>query len=98
MTTVVLSKSSKNDKKYMVEVDGKTVHFGAKGYEDFTMHKDNARYFNYISRHHSRENWGKTGIKTAGFWSRWILWNLPSFSGSVKDTEKRFGIKIIVRK
>ena len=95
MTTVILSKSPKSDKKYMVQVDGKTVHFGAKGYEDYTMHKDIGRYYNYISRHHARENWGKTGIKTAGFWSRWILWSEPTIDKAIKNTEKRFNIKIV---
>ena len=91
---VMLLKSSKKDKKFMVILDGKTVHFGAQGYEDFTMHKNEIRKNNYISRHKTRENWTKSGIKTAGFWSRWLLWNKPSFSSSIKDIEKNFKIKI----
>jgi hypothetical protein len=89
-----LKKSSKSDKKYMVIIDSKTVHFGANGYSDYTKHKDSERKERYIIRHKSKENWKKTGIKTAGFWSRWILWNKPSISSSIKDTEKRFKIKI----
>ena len=72
----------------------KTVHFGARGYEDYTMHKDDDRLSNYISRHHARENWTKSGIDTAGFWSRWLLWNKPSLRDSIKDIEKRFNVKI----
>ena len=78
----------------MVKVGNKTVHFGASGYQDYTIHKDYERYLRYIQRHKARENWKKSGLDTAGFWSRWILWNLPSFKDSVKDTERRFGIKI----
>jgi hypothetical protein len=91
----ILSKSTNKEKKYMVIIDGKTVHFGAKGYEDFTMHKNESRKNNYISRHKTRENWTKSGMKTAGFWSRWLLWNKPSFSSSIKDIEKNFKVKII---
>lgn len=91
-----LYKSHRNGKKLCVELpNGKVVHFGADGYSDYTLHKDIDRYHNYISRHSSRENWKKSGISTAGFWSRWILWNLPSLLKSIKDTEKRFNIKIV---
>lgn len=63
-------------------------------YSDFTLHKDPSRQKNYLSRHETNENWGSSGLDTAGFWSRWLLWNLPDFMGSVKDIESRFGIKI----
>ena len=92
---VILKKSSKSGKKYMVNVEGKTIHFGASGYSDFTLHKDPDRKRLYNIRHKSRENWTKSGMKTAGFWSKWILWNKPSFLSSIKDTAKRFNIKII---
>jgi hypothetical protein len=72
----------------------KTVHFGATGYSDYTKHKDKERMNRYNIRHKSRENWGKSGIGTAGFWSKWILWNKPSFGGSVSDTARRFNIII----
>ena len=43
-TVVVIRKSSKPDKKYEAVIDGrKTVSFGAKGYSDFTLHKDPER-------------------------------------------------------
>lgn len=44
-----------------------------------------------------RENWTKSGIDTAGFWSRWVLWNKPTLAASVADTEHRFGIDIIMQ-
>ena len=68
--------------------------FGAEGYEDFTQHKDPERRERYLTRHRSRENWTKSGIDTAGFWSKHILWNKPTLSGSIRDTERKFGIKI----
>ena len=95
MKNIYLKKSSKPDKKFMVYVDGKTIHFGAAGMSDYTIHKDKERMGRYNSRHQKRENWTSSGIKTAGFWSKWLLWNKPSFSASKSDIEKRFGVKII---
>ena len=95
---ITLQKSTNPDKKYMVRIGEKTVHFGSNGYEDYTTHKSHSRYLRYKSRHKSRENWGKSGLKSAGFWSRWILWNKPSLRESIKDTEKRFNIKIIYKR
>jgi hypothetical protein len=73
----------------------KTVRFGATGYEDYTTHKDAERKKRYMTRHKSRETWGKSGLETPGFWSRWILWNKPSLGASISDTSRRFGLKIL---
>ena len=95
---IKLSKSNRKNKKYKVVItDGertKTVHFGAEGYSDFTKHKDTERKKRYIARHQKRENWNKSGIYTAGFWSRWLLWNKPTIEESIKDIEKRFKVSI----
>jgi len=38
--------------------DGKIVHFGQMGYEDFTRHKDKIRRKNYLTRSRKiRGNW-----------------------------------------
>jgi len=73
--------------------DGYLIHFGAVGYSDYTKHKDPDRKQRYINRH-SKESWGAKGIYTAGFWARWILWNEPTIAGSIKNTEKKFRIRI----
>lgn len=91
---VYLQKSSRDGKKYMVNVDGKTIHFGATGYSDYTKHQDKERMERYNSRHKSKENWNKSGIKSAGFWAKWLLWNKPTLSGSISSTSKKFGITI----
>ena len=39
-----------------------------------------------------RENWGKTGIYTAGFWSRWLLWSYPDLERAKKFTSKKFDL------
>lgn len=87
-----LRKSTKAGKKYMLVTPTKKIHFGAKGYSDYTLHKDPKRKRRYITRHKARENW-KDPL-TAGALSRWILWNKPTLSGSIKDFEKRFKLKI----
>lgn len=97
--TVYLEPSSRSGKKWMVTLrkEGerdKLVHFGADGYSDYTIHKDKERMKRYDARHKTNENWGKSGIKTAGFWSKWILWNKPSLTKSITDTKQRFNIKI----
>ena len=94
-----LNKSTNPSKKFMVTITNssgttKTVHFGANGYSDYTIHKDPERMKRYDSRHKSRENWGKSGIHTAGFWSKWILWSKPSLSGAIRYTSEKFGIHI----
>jgi len=96
-TIAYLRKSNKPDKKYMVTIDNKTIHFGAAGMSDYTKHKDPERRKRYLARHRKRENWGKSGIKTAGFWSAHLLWGKPTISASIKDIEKRFNVKIVRR-
>lgn len=91
---IELRKSNRKDKKFMVKVDNKTIHFGQKGYTDYTINKDDNKKKNYLARHKKREDWNKSGIKTAGFWSRWILWNKKTLMESIRDTNNRFNIKI----
>jgi hypothetical protein len=84
--------------KYTVEIfdnEGvpiKRIHFGRYGYEDFTTHHDPKRKALYIGRHQKNENW--TDPLTAGFWSRWILWNKATIFKSVVNTSKKFNIDI----
>jgi hypothetical protein len=68
------------------------MYFGANGYSDFTIHKDEARKQRYINRHKTNANWSKYGIDTAGFWSRWLLWNKPTIKESYNDIKRRFNI------
>ena len=77
-------------KYYIITSSGRKVYFGAKAYSDFTIHKDPARKQRYIDRHKEKENWTKSGIDTAGFWARWLLWNKPTIETSYNDIKKRF--------
>jgi hypothetical protein len=96
-----LFNSSKPTKKYMVKyVNPKTgnintIHFGLRNAQQYPIHKDKNKKNLYLKRHGNMgEDWSKNGIYTAGFWSRWLLWNLPNLDDSIKDIEKRFGITI----
>ena len=92
MREILLKKSTNNDKKYDAYVEGKKVSFGARGYSDFTQHKDVERKQRYIDRHRKNENWND--IKTAGAWSKGILWNKPTLKESIASMEKKFNIDI----
>ena len=84
-------KSDKPDKKYYIITNNdKKVYFGAAGMSDFTKHKDEARKQRYINRHKNNEDWTKSGIDTAGFWSRWLLWNKPTIKNSYLHVKERF--------
>jgi hypothetical protein len=101
---ITLTKSDNPAKKYKVVIEdetSKTIHFGSRPNMDFTkyvpkigLEKAEIKKRNYINRHTRREDWMKSGIKTAGFWARWILWNKPTIEESIRDTERRFDIKI----
>ena len=93
--TIYLSKSTRDGKKYMVNIDNRTIHFGQDGASDYTKHKDEDRKQRYLARHKKRENWGKSGIKTAGFWSRWLLWGETTLDGSIKKINKKFNVNIV---
>lgn len=95
MDVYILQKSTRKTKKWMVrDSNGRLIHFGADGYEDFTQHGNEDRRQRYLARHRSRENWTDSGINTAGFWAKWLLWNKPTLSGSIRDIQRKFGIKI----
>ena len=61
-----------------------------KGYSDYTVHKDSDRKERYINRHKEKENWGLSGIETAGFYAKHILWNKKTIPESVKDLNNKY--------
>ena len=93
---VLLKKSPITSKKFRVVLDnGRHVDFGAVGYSNYTIHKNPERMKRYVIRHQKRENWNKSGVATAGFWSRWLLWSEPSLSRAKQLISKKFGIKVV---
>ena len=73
--TVHVTRSSKKDKKYMVITpEGRKVHFGQMGYEDYTKHKDKTRRKNYLTRSGKiKGNWAKDKY-SANNLARHLLW------------------------
>lgn len=63
--------STRSNKKYMVSYNGKLIHFGAKGYLDYTQHKDYNRRELYRLRHHNDHI---NDPSKPGFYSWWLLW------------------------
>ena len=84
--------SHKITKKYDAIFDNnghqKIVSFGAKGYSDFTIHKDQDRKERYLKRHSANEHW--TNPTSAGALSRWLLWNKGTLRASISDFKARF--------
>jgi hypothetical protein len=76
----------------------KSVKFGAAGMQDYTKYykkqgKEVAdeKKAAYIARHSkNNEDWTASGKDTAGFFSRWVLWNKPSVEASLADVKRRF--------
>lgn len=92
-------KSDKPNKKFfIITSSGKKIYFGQASYKDYIIYnktegKETADKMKkaYIARHSKMgENWERSGIDTAGFWSRWLLWNLPTLETSYNDIKKRF--------
>lgn len=81
-------------KYYIITKTGKKISFGSYGYSDMTQHKDESRKQRYINRHKNKENWNKTGIDTAGWWSKFLLWEEPN----IKDAYKKIKEKLLKKK
>ena len=86
---IVISPSNKPDKKFEARIDDrKSIHFGAKGASDFTIHKDPERKQRYLNRHSKNEDWNNP--MSAAFYATNILWNRPTITESIRDTNRRF--------
>ena len=83
----------KKDKKIKAVIYGKkTIHFGAAGMSDYTKHKDDERKQRYIDRHKKNENWTASGVDTAGFMSKHLLWGEKTLNGSIDKLNKNHKI------
>ena len=78
---LVISDNSGNKRlKAIFTEDGKkvkTITFGMKGSKGtFADGATEQKKKAYLARHSKMgEDWAKSGLKTAGFMSRWILWS-----------------------
>jgi hypothetical protein len=71
-------------------MEKKTVSFGARGYSDYTLPKDDERKSRYVNRHKKNEDWALSGIDTPGFYAKHILWNKKTVKESVDDLNKKY--------
>ena len=87
---VVIQPTKSKNKKLEAVIDGKkTVPVGQKNASDFTLNKNPGEKARYINRHEKREDWTKSGINTAGFYSKHVLWNKDTIQKSVNDLNKK---------
>jgi hypothetical protein len=86
-----VTRSQREGKKWVAAFsDGKHIHFGASGYQDYTQHKDPERRKAYIERHRADEDWKDP--QTPGCLSRYILWEHTSKEAAVAAFKRRFGL------
>ena len=86
--------STRSPKKYMAEFCNKDkcriVHFGAKGYSDYTLHHDTERRTNYRKRHHSGKN---AKPNTPNALAYHILWgDSTSLQTNIKAFKKKYSV------
>lgn len=98
--------STRKDKKLMVDltftskagsVRRKRVHFGGvrrngTWYDDFTTGGDRDAY---LKRHATNEDWSLSGIESAGFWSRWVLWEGLTYAAALRALSRQTGIHVV---
>ena len=65
--------STRKDKKYMIIMKdtGKTIHFGAMGYQDYSKHKDEWRRLKFQNRN---RKWAAAIQFTSAWLSFYLLW------------------------
>lgn len=88
---IYLSKSNKPDKRFKMEFENKTIHFGSgkpTGSGAYIDHKDDKTKKNWIARHKVREQ--HDNPKTAGALSRHLLWSEKTLDKSIKHFENKF--------
>ena len=95
MKLISITDSPKTDKKLMAVFDNdgrkKTVHFGAKGMDDYTISKDKEQRERYRTRH-AKDLTTKDPTR-AGFLSYYILWgDSTSRATNISSYKRRFGL------
>lgn len=95
MKLISITDSPKTDKKLMAVFDNdgrkKTVHFGAKGMDDYTITKDKEQRERYRTRH--AKDLTTHDPTRAGFLSYYILWgDSTSRATNISSYKRRFNL------
>ena len=102
MKLLSIKPSDRKEKRYVAEFcecsgeskckseKRKKTHFGFKGGSTYIDHKDDKKKDAYIARHKVNENWNEP--TSAGSLARFILWNKPTLTESIKDYKKKFNL------
>ena len=96
MPKLISISDSTNPKKKLMAVfkqdsgRNKTIHFGASGYDDYTLTGDKEQRERYRNRH-DKEDWFNP--MTAGALARFILWgDSKSRATNISNFKKRFNL------
>jgi len=91
MKLLSVKKSTRKGKKLMAEFDdGTTTHFGATGYDDYTLKKDKDQRDRYRARHASGKN---ASVKSADALAYHLLWGeSTSLRQNIKDYKKKYNV------
>lgn len=94
MKLVSVKPSQNKNKKYVATFDlgekMKTVHFGSKGMDDYTITKDKEQRERYRARH--KKDLETKDPMRAGYLAYYLLWNKPTLKESIEDYKKRFNL------
>jgi len=103
---MVLKKSNRSNKKFVVKDENRIIHFGDSNFRDFILMNDrNSKYYepNKNERERVKKNYRRRhrgdnleNPFSAGALSYYLLWNKSSLRKSIKDYENKFNIKIII--
>ena len=90
---VEIKPSTREGKKYTAVFSNpkKTVHFGSKGMDDYTLTHDKEQRERYRKRH--AKDLETNDPRRAGFLSYYILWgNSTSIQTNIRDFKSRFNV------
>jgi hypothetical protein len=95
MKLIKIVRSDKPEKKMMAVFETgskrtKTIHFGSRGMDDYTITKDKEQMERYLKRHKSSENWSKPD--SAGALSRYVLWSATTLEQGIRNYKNRFNL------
>lgn len=95
--------AEKDGKRAIAEI---TKENGKVTIVKFGLHNSGGTFFdgaseekrlNYNNRHGKMsEKWGKNGVCTAGFYSRWVLWESRSKAGIKKAVKEHSGVNNVI--